>query len=98
MVSSNGLFALATAFAGVIPAVLAESLAEAAQKPDILVYNPSEKRASPKKTTVDPYAGWACAPWYPLEPIPPKPQCAPNNCYRYVLGRWIVATGLKDVC
>jgi len=81
MVSSNRILTLVATLAGIVPVVRAGGLIEAALQPDIVVYNPIARRAS----TVDPYAGWTCAPRYTLIALPAQPSCTQNNCWRYVV-------------
>jgi len=90
MVASNHVLALAAAFAGAVPTVLAGTLVEAVQLPDIIEYTPTVVR---RATTVDPYAGYSVRPLYVLKPLPANPSCTQNNCWRYVVtGPSLVAT------
>lgn len=94
MVSFNYLLSVAVAIASAAPTVFAASIVEAATVPEIVTYDASApagaKRDSiagrfSKRTSggVDPYAGWSCAPWYPLTGVLSNPTCNENNCYRY---------------
>ncbi|KAM7222491.1 hypothetical protein V8F06_001985 [Rhypophila decipiens] len=95
MVSLNALLITVAAVVVAAPGVLANTIQLAADVPDIIIYDAPTRRSIGdkfgKRITeggVDPYAGYTCAPWYPLNPVPENPNCWENNCYRgFINGR-----------
>ncbi|KAK3330001.1 hypothetical protein B0H66DRAFT_527369 [Apodospora peruviana] len=89
MVSFNHLLSIVVAIAGAAPGVLAGTLIEAVNKADAVTYDvsaaASKRSVVYKRHPTDPYTGWQCAPWWPLQTVPSSPTCSTNNCYRAFL-------------